>query len=193
MSAHFGKKYDVRTQRLVFGYIRGSQSLLRNDSVYYMIPDLITYTIMAHYHSIEYFKYYSPNNITVSEDGFCITKSSEYSHHTCYGSIVIPFDSHGTHKWTLSMTRLGGGGTIIGVTEANPMTLLDVGCNFTSSEGDSICVILDMDTKTISFAKNNCKALKACDVMNTAFGYCLALWICDEDDCITLQSYEYSD
>eukprot|EP01084_Bolivina_argentea_P218683 371056_1 len=133
MSAHFGKKYDVRTQRLVFGYIRGSQSLLRNDSVYYMIPDLITYTIMAHYHSIEYFKYYSPNNITVSEDGFCITKSSEYSHHTCYGSIVIPFDSHGTHKWTLSMTRLGGGGTIIGVTEANPMTLLDVGCNFTSS------------------------------------------------------------
>ena len=172
---------------------------------------------MAFYASIEYFKHFVADSFDISSDGRRITRIEDMGRpqRTVYGSNVIPFESYGIHEWRVKIHK--GFCIILGIDEAcykwkrapfwkrntsNYAYAQLTGRKCSSNirrdflnpfhDGDVIKIVLNMNDKTIWFAKNNITITKAYDIKETENGYCLAVYMRTVDDCIELLSYKHT-
>ena len=215
---HQIKQLDKKIQFVVHGYVRDAQSKFFSNNggnTYLNIPDLIIYTIIAFYAYVDFFKYMADDSFLVEKNGTMITRINGKNYRTVYGSTVIPFDSNEVHRWKLKVIK--GVYIAIGIDEASYEWTHDVffGKNSTNnygyaavtgqkfnrrdfkaygetySSGDYVTMELNMSSKKLSFAKNDDKLKTAYFVDKTDIGYCLAVFIRYECDCVQIVSYEW--
>ena len=219
------KQIDVKTQYLVFGFMRQEENLLINNDndICWTISDLIIYTILAFYAQVEFFEYFLPNAFRTVNNANIIIRIEEGNDvhgipriRTVYGSKVIPYESKGIHEWKIKIVL--GTYIYIGIDEASRKCMATHAFdsrrrlsyayaafngskrrgkfdNFGESygSGDTITMVLNMNDKSLSFAKNNGKLKKAYDVGATDVGYCLACFMRFTDDSLRILSYEHRD
>eukprot|EP01084_Bolivina_argentea_P227816 384839_1 len=213
------KKHNVKIQYLIFGYVRKSKSLLSNSLMYCNISDLITYTILAYYQPIEYFQHYNSEKVKISDDKYTITAKLETDEGvTCYGSVIIPYDSKGIHKWKFKLEHVTCS-YCIGVDEVSykweNRTLYDAkGTNNYSYAGtsggkygssgqwtqysvkyktnDIVEMVFNLNTKMLSFGVNGHKLKDAFMIINSDIGYAMAVSVYTINDSITLLSYSHA-
>ena len=211
------KECDKKTQYLIFGFVHKSQSLLPTDNPFWIITDLIVYTIMAFYANVERFKYAS-DDWQLTNDGLCTKKMKNTDGRTCYGRKIISSDDKQIHEWRINILSAKNNDVIIGIDEASykwkdslfynqPSTkscciygyngnICDQTYNWERynqdkfGTGDTILMILNMTKKILSFGINDKSATKAFDVVPSDIGYCLAVSMWYKDDSVEILSYE---
>ena len=216
------KKIDRKSQYLVFGFVKKSQSLFsQNDqSTFWNISELIIYTIIAFYAHIEFFKHFTDGSFKTENNATKITRivgheQSRNAYRTVYGSKVISFESKGIHTWKIRL--IAGKFICIGIDEASHECMEDAfffetktlnysyaaygGQKYTQNTGavflkayrreDVVTMVLNMNDKTISFAKNDGTLKEAFVIKESTYGYSLAVFIRFEHDCVELLSYDH--
>ena len=210
------KKQDPKTQCLVFGFVRRAQRLLSDETSFWNITELIIYTIMAFYQSVEFFEYFDKDCVKLSDDKMTITKIGRVTWITAYGSQIIKYDSSGVHRWRLKINRISSDiQCIVGIDESNHLSFNKYFCSTPDhlyygysgwgnefdqtgwrsyktkyKNGDIVQVELDMNDKLMTFYIND-KKIKPIGVRKTDIGYSLAVSFLYNDDNVTLLSYNY--
>ena len=212
------KKADIKSQYLVFGFVKECQLLFedKDDNIIRNITDLIIYTIIAFYAHFEFFEHFAEDKFKTEDDGRIITKNGDELRLTAYGSIIIPFESEAVYTWKIRILK---GNTIaIGIDEASRKCMQEIFFNCRKSKNyayasgtgkkyshkkhrvnflqpyskdDVITMELNMKEKSLSFAKNDDKLTKAYDnIEESADGYSLAVFIRYKYYSIQLLSYQ---
>ena len=212
------KKYDMKTQHLIFGFVHESQILLPSDNAFWIITDLIIYTIMAFTLALDSFSQFHAKDWDLTNSGRGIIKKYDHRWRTCYGRITISNDSKQIHEWIIKIRSVKGQNAAIGIEEAtygskntcfhNEISVKSYAITGWSGKkwdplghshaydqgkfgtGDTICMILNMTKKTISFAVNDKSPTKAFDVESSDIGYCLAVSVCSNNDYVEILSYK---
>eukprot|EP01084_Bolivina_argentea_P022019 40901_1 len=214
------KQLDARVQCLIFGFVKDAQLSFSDGSRYWNVSDLIVYIILAYYQDIEYFAHFNKEKWTISNNDLTIIKT-ENSYASCYGNIVIPFESKGIHHWKFTFYQSFNGCGAIGIDEsvhkwldrdfhcASRKTIHygfrgDTGCKYDRSgssigyintgylKGDTVNMILDLNSKTLSYSVNDAKPTKAFDIEPSQLGYCMAVYMYGNTNGLTLLSYNYT-
>ena len=213
------KKLDDKTQYLVFGYIRLMESLFLNNNktnAAINIPDLMIYTIMAFYAHLERFEHFEKNSFDVTNDGTKIIKI-DHAQRTLYGSTIMAYESKGIYEWRIKILK--GTYIAIGIDEACYKWMKDATfffaketlnyayamatgkkCSQNNRDGflkrcfmeDIVTMVVNMNNKIISFAKNDDELKKAYDIMESKIGYCLAVYMIRKGDSVELLSYRHT-
>ena len=97
------KEVQMKTQLMVFGFVRKCQGLLRNDSSYWNISDLIIYIVLAYCREIEYFEF-CDDGVNVSEDRKIVVLS-DYLSVSCYGHLKVFLNGKGVHLWKMKIIK----------------------------------------------------------------------------------------
>ena len=108
----------MKTQYLVFGFVKEAQKLLPEHNSYWNIAELIIYTIMAYFQGFECWKYYDKDAFHYNPDKNIITKLRRKCE-PCYGSRVVNYDSIGVHHWKIAITYLENKACIMEIEEAS--------------------------------------------------------------------------
>ena len=215
------RQQDDTGKHLIFGYVRRAQLLFDiKRNLLWIIPELITYLIIAYYTQIEYFKHMETNSFDMADNDRTITRIDdkiEDDFRTVYGLQIIPFDSKGVHHWKLKIIK--GEYIAIGIDEASyrwkvgafflqhstksyayaartgskyfPVRPHNSDFSDPYTKGDTVSMVLNMNDKTLSFATNDGELKKADDITHTDFGYSLAVFVRISGDTIKLLSYDW--
>ena len=204
------KRFPKEIQQLVFGYVRNG---------YADTPDLILFTILAFYHIDEHFEEYSDKLVKVSEDGMTLTvkKISFLERTSSFGKKKVLTKHGGRVRWTIKINNFLNF-CVIGI-DAGQHNVNDAFWSLNESvhyawaaddgqirgsdsvlwrkfsspctDGDVVCMELDVDRNTLSFAINGGEMKIAFnDVKATEIGYSLAVYMFDENDSVSLVSVD---
>ena len=89
----------------VLGFVRQTQQLLDSTNTFYIIPELVIFTILSYYHALDMFdKDLCGKHLQVSDDGMTIdnnhiTTSVWNQYSTVYGKLVIDSMKNGIYIW----------------------------------------------------------------------------------------------
>eukprot|EP01084_Bolivina_argentea_P062804 114796_1 len=211
------KLVDMKVQFLVFGFVKESQLLLRNDSSYWNISHLIVYTIMAYYLEDERFEYYVDILVTESNNKRTLILN-DHDSITCYGNKNISFNSKGIHTWTFKaiapMLSFA-----IGIDESDHKKIggyfhfVKDKENYCYShygeihykheiitdilvpkyvDKDIIEMVLNMNTKTLTYSKNGVVIMNPLKINESKSGYRMAVALSAKNVGVTLISYIFS-
>eukprot|EP01084_Bolivina_argentea_P234248 394355_1 len=156
---------------------------------------------------------YAPSGLNINHNGKLVTNTN-VGHKAAYGSKIIPFDSTGTHTWTIKIIK--GPYIVIGIVndaDRKLMTssawetfnygyLVYTGNTFSNGDkgaflskcvnGDTVTMVLNMHTKCLSYSVSNGTLTKAFDITNSQIGYCLAVSFAGyAGESVELISYEF--
>ena len=175
---------------------------------------------MAFYQYIEYFKYSIDGAFEFTDNGRIVTKIEKNdTSRSVYGSEVIKYESIGIHRWEFKIIK--GSFVAIGIDEAyykwkhsafwasrcegtnhyaytaysgskvDPLGQ-STKCLTSYKTGDIVEMMLNMNTKKLSFSHNHTEFTEAFEIEKSHIGYCIAVFLRFKTDSVQLLSYQYT-